>query len=815
MRISGVKTAGPLICHNDLAARGASQMSTRGNKMITGRSILGAGTAMALALMAAPALAKTDTPAPAPDPAPSGAQVIDGDVVVTAQHREQTLMDVPQSISVVSGATLERQQAINFEQYAQLVPGLTLTQENPGETRLVLRGINTGSVGSTVAVYVDDVPFGSSGSLSNGGILAGDFDTFDVARVEVLRGPQGTLYGSNSLGGVLKFVTALPSTQKLEVRGQAGIESTRGGEASYSANGLVNIPLGETLAFRASGFYHKLGGYIDTVGRTASNVNDAESYGGRASLLFKPTSELSIRLTGLMQNINVDSPANFEVDPVTFQPINALTTLPQGTNRTRLELYPELNTVHYQLYNGTINYDFGPATLTSVTSYATQRQRQVSDISTNAARATAQVIYGAPGTTNTVGLAYRNDISLTKFTQEVRLASADSVTFEWLVGGYYTHEKTRLYQEYLPFTIASRALIPQATTFAGLTFSKFVYAQIDASYEEYAGFASGTLHLGPRFDITAGGRYSHNSQNSTQAVIQLGLGTPIKGGSSEGVFTWSVSPRFEINSHNSIYARAAKGYRPGGPNFVPPNPGPDFPTQFNSDTLVSYEAGYRGETANRAFSIDVSAFYINWKNILINTSTTVNGTIVGINGNGQRARSYGVEATATLRPTRGLNVVANIAYTRAKLLDDTVPAGATGLNLTGGLAGDTLPYSPTWNGNVSADYDWAVGPDAHVYIGGNIHLIGDQAAGFSPTYRTDFSRRLTIDGYQTVDLRAGVNFDRFSIGLYVKNLTNTYALSNLSYPFTVPTDIGGTNKGLGRAVSIRPRTFGATLGFNF
>ncbi|MDH7972337.1 TonB-dependent receptor [Sphingomonas sp. AR_OL41] len=783
--------------------------------MITGRSILGTSTAMALAMMAMPAVAKTTAPAaPAPAADPAQDQTPNGDIVVTAQHRIQNLIDVPQSISVISGATLERQQAISFQDYAQLVPSLTLTQENPGETRLVLRGVNTGSVGSTVAVYVDDVPFGSSGSLSNGGILAGDFDTFDVARVEVLKGPQGTLYGSNSLGGVLKFVTGTPSTQKLEVRGLAGIETTQSGEASYNGNALINVPLGDTLALRASGFYHRIGGYVNAIGRAGSNINHADSFGGRASLLFKPTDELSIRLTGLIQNINVGSPANFEVDPVTLKPVNALTGAAQGTKRTRFELYPELNTVHYQLYNGTINYNLGFGTLTSVTSYATQKQKQISDISTNSARGTAQAVYGAAGTTNTIGLAYQNDISLNKFTQEVRFASADSDSFEWLIGGYYTHEKTRLYQEYLPFTIATRALIPPATTFSGLTFSKFVYAMIDASYEEYAGFASGTLHLGPKFDITAGGRYSHNNQSSTQAVIQLGGGTPIKGGSSEGVFTWSVAPRFEIDRNNSIYGRVAKGYRPGGPNFVPPGAPATFPTQFNSDTLISYEAGYRGETANHAFSVDVAAFYIDWKNILITTSTTVNGTPVGINGNGQRARSYGVEGTVTLRPTRGLSVVGNLTYTKAKLLDDTVPA-VGGLNLTGGLAGDQLPYSPVWNANVSADYEWSVGPNARAYIGGNIHLIADQAATFNTAYRAAYGRRLTLDGYQTVDLRAGVNFDRFSLGVYVKNLTNEYALSNVTYATTVPTAIGGTNTPLARAVSIRPRTFGATLGFNF
>ena len=131
-------------------------------------------------------------------------------IVVTAQRRLQTLIEVPQSISVVGGETLERQQATSFVDYAALVPGLSIDQDNPGEARVILRGINTGSVASTVAIYVDDVPFGSSGGLSNGGVLAGDFDTFDVARVEVLKGPQGTFYGSNALGGVFKFITAEP-----------------------------------------------------------------------------------------------------------------------------------------------------------------------------------------------------------------------------------------------------------------------------------------------------------------------------------------------------------------------------------------------------------------------------------------------------------------------------------------------------------------------------------------------------------------------------------------------------------------------------
>jgi len=198
----------------------------------------------------------------------------DEDIVVTAQKREQTLINVPLSVSVVSGATLERQQAFRFEDYLKLVPGLQLNQDTPGEGRLVIRGINTGGVASTVAVYVDETPFGSSSGLVNGATLAGDFDTFDVARVEVLRGPQGTLYGASSLGGVLKFVTNAPETDKLVVRGHAGIEAVKGGDVSYYGQAVVNVPLTSTLAVRGTGYYRKDGGFIDSIGTAGSNLHN-------------------------------------------------------------------------------------------------------------------------------------------------------------------------------------------------------------------------------------------------------------------------------------------------------------------------------------------------------------------------------------------------------------------------------------------------------------------------------------------------------------------------------------------------------------
>ena len=658
------------------------------------------------------------------------------------------------------------------------------------------------------------MPFGQSGSLANGAILAGDFDTFDVARIEVLRGPQGTLYGSNSLGGVLKYITNAPSTERVEVRAQGGVETSKRGDTGYLANAMVNVPLGEMLAVRASGYYHRTPGTVDRIGLAATNVDRADSYGGRGTILFKPTSTLSVKLFGLLQNIAADSPSAFDANPLTLRPVNAVTAQPSGKTQLRYERYPEFHNIDYRLGNGTIDFDAGFATLSSITSYATQRQHQISDISTTGTRGTAGAIYGGVGGgAGNVGLAFRNNASLKKFTQELRLVTPTSTLFDFVLGGYYTRETTALSQEFLPFNFTTTALIPTPATFAGLTFNRFVYADINAHYRELAAYANGTLHLGTRFDLTLGGRYSDNKQDSFQQVVQLGGGTPVNGRSQEGVFTWSIAPRFEINDRTAVYARVAKGYRPGGPNFVPAGATSTFPTEFNSDTLVSYEAGLKAETADRTFGIDLAGFYVDWDNILILSSATVGGQVVGINGNGQKARTYGGEGTVTLRPTAGLEMTGNLAYTRANLRGDTVQPGA--LNLSGGLDGDELPFVPRWAGTMSADYRWQMG-DIGLYVGGDVHLQDNQKGGFSAAYRAAYGRQLELDGYSTVNLRAGADIGNFTVQLYARNLLDEQGVINASgYPFSVPAALGGTATPLIRATTVRPRTLGAVVGVRF
>src|SRR5579863_8690047 len=177
------------------------------------------------------------------------------EIVVTAQKREEKLHDVPMGVTAITSEDLQKQQLVSLDDLAARVPGLSLTDIQPGITRLTLRGQNVGGVGSTVATYIDDTPFGSSNALANGFGFSGDFDTWDLQRVEVLRGPQGTLYGAGSEGGLLKYVTNPPDPTKFDAAVQVGGEDVAHGDGVGSGKGMINLPIGEAAAFRLSGYY--------------------------------------------------------------------------------------------------------------------------------------------------------------------------------------------------------------------------------------------------------------------------------------------------------------------------------------------------------------------------------------------------------------------------------------------------------------------------------------------------------------------------------------------------------------------------------
>ena len=736
------------------------------------KSVLRIGSAafaLAIGLTAGPALAQDATEAAA-----------EGEVIlVTAQKRSQALIEVPQSVTVVTGATLEDQHADTFQDYLKLVPGLQLDQSRAGQGRLILRGVNTEGVASTIGVYMDETPFGSSSGLVNAAVLAGDFDTFDLDRIEVLRGPQGTFYGASSLSGVLKFVTAEPSTSGLEVRGRLGVETTHGGEASGYGNLVLNVPLSGMAAFRASGFYRSTGGFIDSVGAGGSdlekNINDSKSYGGRASLLVMPSDAIDLRFTAVIQNIEADMPSLVESDPDTLEMLNGGYTLSQ--------FMPSFSDLSYQVYNATGDFDLGFGTLTSSTSYGTQKQ----DLRTDYTFSLSPLVGTFAGPNE---FFQDQSTDSEKFTQELRLAGESSLV-DWLVGLYYTDEDGLIEQDFLAVTPGTE------TPIAGLP--TLGYAMIDSTYREAAAFANLTWHLAERIDLDLGGRYSDNKQTAhqvTDGILAGGfLDLPVFE-SKEDVFTYSVAPRFELSDDASIYARVASGFRPGGPNVLSPGQ-PLSQATYDSDSLTNYEVGVKAQTPDRKFGVEVALFHIDWNDIQL-LASDANG--FNFNANGGGAKSNGIEFTATASPGGGFELSANAAYTNAQLTTDTE---------IGGLDGDELPFTPEFSAALNGDYGFAVGDGIEAHVGGSVRYVSEQSGSFSLE-----GEQKSIDPYAVVDLSAGVDFGQFELELYVKNLNDSSGRTSI----TGTTVFGGFPLYPGGAIAtgvLRPRTIGLSASAEF
>lgn len=774
--------------------------------MLSRKSLLVSTAFVAIALPGAAAAQETAAAATAQA---TTAQEDEGEmIVVTATKREEAILDIPQSVTVVGGDTLERQHATTFQDYLSQIPGLSMEQDNPGESRLVLRGVNTGGVSSTVAVYVDETPFGSSTGLVNGAVLAGDFDTFDIDRVEVLRGPQGTLYGASSLGGVLKFVTTAPKLGTFAARGRAGIEFVDGGGTGYNFSGMVNAPLGDIAAVRGSGFYRKNAGWINAQGADANflgipsldgeDINESKLWGGRGSVLVKPTEELTIRLAAIAQHIESDAPNQVEVEPIGYDKID--------DKFRQTVFFRQPNEMDYRLYSGVVEYDFGWANLVSATSFGKSDQKFTLD-AVPILGTTLNFFFGPlnPGgplagfklTNNVIGPFQNQKTELSKFTQEIRLASPSSDKIEWMVGAYFTHEEGTIDQFIGSVNYANGQPlgIPSLDDLADLT--------LESDYKELAGFANATWHVTDRFDITAGGRLAKNDQSATQASsgnpILVGPPATFTTDSDESVFTYSVSPRFELSDNAAVYARISKGYRPGGPNVLPSTAGADVPHTFDSDSLTSYEIGLKHDLGRR-FSLDLAAYHLKWKDIQL--ITTIDNFNVNINGG--TAESNGIEGSIYLRPMAGLQLGLNAAYIDAHLTSDTTPE-------VGGKDGDRLPWVPNFSFGLNADYEWKLSSDVTAFVGGTVAYTGDQRDNF---VLFGASPQREIGDYEVVDLRAGVEYRNFTFDAYVKNLTNTEGVSSL----TELTDQVGGNilpQQAIRASLSRPRTIGFSLTAGF
>jgi outer membrane receptor protein involved in Fe transport len=533
--------------------------------------------------------------------------------------------------------------------------------------------------------------------------------------------------------------------------------------------------MGDKLALRVSGYGEDVAGYIDDPSRGKTDLNDGHKEGGRVGLLWEPSDDFSVHLTATSQRSKYNGTPFVDVDPVTLEPVHG--------DLTQSRFLDEPSEAKYQNSNVTIDWNVGPFSVISTTSYGLLDFDYVTDgTSTELAPG-----FNYGDALGGAGVYLDNNAGLRKVTQEIRLASpSSSDKLEWQVGGYYTHETGVLNEHLVGVALPDTpdgAFIGEAETVA-----------LDSTYEEWAGFGNLTYHFNSQFDIQAGGRYSSNKQSATESITGplAGGGTSFTTPSSGNVFTYSFAPRWHVDADTMVYARLATGYRPGGPNAQPIAPPAGTPTEYGADKTVNIEAGVRSTQLDGRLSIDVAAFHIDWKDIQLFERVNT----VGINANGGKAKSQGVEWTFAYVPVHGLTLGWTGAYTDAKLTTD-----APGVN---GHSGDPLPYAPKFSTSLDGEYAWNVTAQLKGFVGANWSYIGSRSTDFGSSAS---GGQLELDSYNTYGARLGVDITHYRVTLYGKNLGDARGIS--SY---VNSGAPGPS---GDIAVIQPRTYGLTLTAKF
>ena len=668
---------------------------------------------------------------------PAAAQRVadDGDkrgdeIVVTAQKREQNLLDVPLAIQAVSGKQLEEQGTKELNDLIESIPGASsVSRTAPGFETIQIRGIASGTTGdATVGYYVDDVPF-SVPNLQ----LAPPSRLFDLERVEILRGPQGTLYGQGAMGGTIRMVTAAPNYDDVLGRAQIEGSTTAGGQGSYAFDGVFNVPIAPgKAALRVSGGYESVGGFADiarangtTFNVTRKNVNDQESWNIRGKLGIRASDDVTIELGAW----RVENMLDFR---------NSMDTPDAYNDTTGPDSRPNYIKTSLTLLSGVINADLGGAKLTSSTSYIDS----LLDFD-------ASFLYSP-----LFGSGYlRNDSSFkTKaFTQELRLASNGDGPFNWLVGGYYSDGK-------IESDICLGLILSCSTPFPPYNINST--GKIDTKAFALFGEASYAM-LDGRLIATVGGRYFEDKRTTSGSDRYTSAATPANSDKFD-----TFNPRFNLSYKVSddflIYSNVAKGFRSG--SFQTPGQaaaasaalGITVPSAIQPDEVWSYEIGGKGKIADGLLTLDVAIYQIDWKNIQL--QTTING--VATLSNGGDAKSKGIDLGVVLRPARGLQfqAVANVNKTE---FTSVLPA-IVALNPLA-APGSRIPGVPESSLSLTSSYNWNFGSS---------DLKGSFAAGYTFRNSQLDSSGLASDELNEFNLRAGISKDSWRLTLFAENLTN-------------------------------------------
>ncbi|KQZ69404.1 TonB-dependent receptor [Sphingopyxis sp. Root214] len=779
-------------------------------------------------------LALASTPAVAQD---APANSYDGnEIIVTATKRDASLQDVPFSINAQTEQAIERANASTVEDLSRNVAGLTVQNLGPGQSQVSVRGVSAGQIArdqpgvkEQVGVYLDE----SVVSLS---LFTPDLDLFDLNRVETLRGPQGTLFGSGSVGGTLRYITNQPNLDGIEGKVEGNVNLVDGDDFGGHLKGAINLPLSPNLAMRAVGYYTRYAGFINALregGGESEDVNSGERYGGRFSLLWKPAENLSITPRFVYQKVKTDGFNRQEVYNLFANQFT--TTRPQVTFKERQQylLLDEAFEDEVKLFDLTMSYDGDVIGVTSVTTY-TDRDILVSrDASALTGSVSADLGFPVAGILLPSNLVDTTGVK--QFTQELRVNSAGTGPFQWLVGGYYANVK-RDYTQRLPtpgydvFTDARFGAGTSAALANGFGPDSPYNADIPYDLSQIAIFGELSYDLTEAFTATLGGRYY--AFDESRRFVSGGL-FPNGDNARDKTSSTGFSPRlllsYDVADGITLNAQASKGFRLGGVNDplnLPlcdggvPN-GPDAQTfsgrpRYDDETLWNYEGGVKAQFGGITFN--AAGFYTKINNLQVTADAGSCSSRIVFNAD---AHTMGLEFELSASPFTGFDLGLSGSYVEAEF--DSTLTRPNGTVIEGIRNGNRLPSVPKFQMAANATYSFPLdaSSDTNAFVTASFQHVGSRYTqpGDQENNPRTFVHGFTFGGapiasattldlklpdYQLVNLGAGIEFpNEFEISVYVNNLLDENAL------LAFDRERGGRAR-LGFATN-QPRTFGVTV----
>ena len=714
-------------------------------------------------------------------------------VVTGTKSGAAAIQDIPSSIQAVRGDTLEQIGATEFSDYAVRVPGLQYQDLGPGDKEYIIRGINS-SGPSTVGVYYDEAVITGSNAEDGGGRNA-DIRLYDIERIEILKGPQGTLYGANSMSGTIRIITNKPQLGGIEGSAQAEISDTRFGGLNYNFNAMINLPVVEDkFAVRAVGWLNDNSGFIDAPRIRSGRVNDINSdntEGGRFSARLLASEELTLDGTVTYQQTHSNGSSRFTPPGTLSYSSDTYPAVPGGdlinTDLTQSPWDEELLTAGF-----TATYDMGHGELVATTNYFDRKIDFSFDSSP------ILIFFGVDDVANTLQPQERSI-----WSNEIRYASSFDGPVNFVVGGYWQEEKSEFTVEVirsnaagLPNSAFSSANEDDALIGTGDTYFGRVS---DFDLSQKAVFGEVTFKITDQLTALGGIRYFDSDYNASNQTTHPFAGfsddflrDAVPDSASASKTTFKANLSYEATDDVLFFATASQGFRVGGVNR--PEISSEIVTKpaYGPDTLWNYEAGMKSSILENRANLNISVYTMRWSDMQVQARDAT-GAFTFLTNAG-KAKVDGAELELNALFTEELEFFAGLSYQDAKLTEDAPDLGDADSRA---LDGHRMPNVPKFQANFAMTYTTTIFDDFDLTLHGDVTHRGSSFSEFNPANPL----RVELESYELVNLRASIEKDGWKASVFVKNLFDERAQVDA---------INGTQDPLA-LITVRPRTIGASI----